>query len=983
MPPRIITSLLRYFLLWCGFSGAVVSSFSLAQTNSNPLPYPAQLVVGSELDFPPFALVKGNNEADGFTVDLWKAVAKEAGLNSVIRVGPFHAILEGFKSGDVDVMINLAQSAQRATFCNFAVPHVTMYGAIFVRRSDSSIKSEADLPGKSIIVLNRDLPHDYAISRGWTNHLILVDDAAAGLQLLASGKHDAMLIGKLVGLNTLREKNIQNVHPVGERLNSQQKFAFALMQNRPGSSELLARINEGLALVKANGTYDLLYEKWFGVLEPREFNWKQALKFLIPVLLVALLASGAYVTERRIRLRLNRVVSLVNATLESTADGIVAVDESGVITALNQKVQQLGLLPPGNKTSDRITGEAFFNYLMGRLRNAAEFRTNLDRVSQSGETETFDTLRFEDGRIFEVASNPQQIDAKLRGRVWSFRDVTRREQAAERIRQFNQELEMKVKERTVQLELAGRDLERLSQVASRTRNGVIICDPEGRIEWVNQGFQATSEWELSEIKGRKPGHFLQGAGTDPEVAKAIHNALIARKSIQFTILNYTKSGRTYWIEGDISPVFDPSGALVSFISVQSDVTERREAAETLRQQSGKLQEMNAHLERALRSRDSFMAAMSHELRTPLHGILGLTEMLLDRSFGAVSEKQERSLERIQESGKHLLELINDILDLARIQDTGVALELGNCDVRETCEAAVRILEPSIREKNQKITVTLPPHGVRIRADVRRTRQILVNLLSNAVKFTPRDGLIGIDVTADAHEMRFEVWDTGMGIPDSLMGRLFQPFVQLDDRLSREHTGSGLGLALVRQLADAHGGRVEVRSRVGEGSRFIVVLPWEGSIEPGTAKTVPAALPPPPKIPIPADLVILVAEDNPVNLFTLKSFLELQDATVLTAENGRQALMIAEKRDPDIILMDIQMARMDGLEATMKIRALNKAWMKSVPIIAVTALAMPGDRERCLAAGATEYMTKPLQMRELGCVIGRLVAATPRPTPASA
>jgi hypothetical protein len=121
----------------------------------------------------------------------------------------------------------------------------------------------------------------------------------------------------------------------------------------------------------------------------------------------------------------------------------------------------------------------------------------------------------------------------------------------------------------------------------------------------------------------------------------------------------------------------------------------------------------------------------------------------------------------------------------------------------------------------------------------------------------------------------------------------------------------------------------------------------------------------------------------VNLFTLKSFLELHHATVLAAENGRQALMIAEKRDPDLILMDIQMARMDGLEATMKIRALDKAWMKSVPIIAVTALAMPGDRERCLAAGATEYMTKPLQMRELGSVIARLVAATPRPASASA
>ena len=823
-------------------SAFLLSHLVLGQSTDEPRPFPPRLVVGSELDYPPFALVKANNEADGFTVELWNAVAREAGLDSTIHVGPFHSILQGFKSGDVDVMINLAQSAQRASFCSFAVPHVTMYGAIFVRRGDSRIRSEADLPGKTLIVLNRDLPHDYAISRGWTNHLILVDDTATGLEMLAAGKSDAMLIGKLVGLNTLREKGIQSVHPVGERLNFQQKFAFAVMRNRPGSADLLARINEGLTLVKANGTYDALYEKWFGVLEPREFTWKQALKYLVPVLVVALLATPAYATERRIRLRLNRAVSLLNATLESTADGIIAVDEQGSITMANRRLQLLGLLPVGERVTEGLTGRDFFEALLGRIPAPEGFRATLKRVGQAGDSASFDMVRLDDGRSFEVVSNPQEIDQARRGRVWSFRDVTRREQATERIRQFSQELEQKVLERTSQL-----------------------------------------------------------------------------------------------------------------------------------------QETSRSLERAVRSRDSFMAAMSHELRTPLHGILGLSELLLDHTFGPLGEKQEKSLRRIRESGEHLLELINDILDLTRIQNAGVTLELGDCDLRETCEAAIRLVDGAAKEKAQQVSLTLPESRPRLLADDRRLKQVLVNLLGNAVKFTARGGSIGLEVKPAGHEVRLEVWDTGKGIPPELMGRLFQPFVQLDERLSREHTGSGLGLALVRQLVEAHGGRVELRSEVGKGSRFIIALPWDGACFDGPGNRDPEQAPAEAESTlrrIPAGITVLVAEDNGVNLFTLRSFLESNQVRVLVAENGKQAVALALESDPDLILMDIQMAVMDGLEATARIRALNERWMKSVPIVAVTALAMPGDRDRCLMAGANAYMTKPLALRQLGQLIAELVEAHP-------
>jgi len=253
------------------------------------------LIVGSELDYPPFALVKPDGTADGFTVELWKAVAEQAGLKYQIRTGPFHEILRDFREGKVDVLINLAQSDERKQFSDFAVPHITSYGAIFVRRGDERIANEDGLLGKSLIVLNADLVHDYAVNRGLSQFLQPVDDAATAMRLLSSGKGDAVLLGKLAGLQTLNEQNITNIRPVATHLGVSQKFSFAV---RKGNSELLAQINEGLAVVKTEGTYEQIHEKWFGMLEPRGQTFTELLSlaapYLVGTVIVLLLLLGAY-----------------------------------------------------------------------------------------------------------------------------------------------------------------------------------------------------------------------------------------------------------------------------------------------------------------------------------------------------------------------------------------------------------------------------------------------------------------------------------------------------------------------------------------------------------------------------------------------------------------------------------------------------------------------------------------------------------------
>ena len=253
------------------------------------------LVVGSEQDYPPFATGMTDDTAGGFTVDLWKAVAAEAGLNYTIRVLPFHQILEEFKEGKIDVLINLAISDERRQFADFTVPHVTVHGAIFVRKGESGIRSEEDLAGKAIIVLKADLAHDYAVSKGWGKQLVLVDTSEEGMRLLSSGKHDALLLGKLAGMLTLQATKLTNIKALKARAGFSQKFAFAVPK---GQSELLSKLNEGLSFVKSNGRYDVLYEEWFGIYEVKEVGLLAVMQYIIPLVVIFLCFAG-YVFYRR------------------------------------------------------------------------------------------------------------------------------------------------------------------------------------------------------------------------------------------------------------------------------------------------------------------------------------------------------------------------------------------------------------------------------------------------------------------------------------------------------------------------------------------------------------------------------------------------------------------------------------------------------------------------------------------------------------
>jgi len=354
-----------------------------------------KIIVGSEQAFPPFSTGLTDQTAGGFTVELWEAVAAEVGLNYTIRVLPFHEILREYKKGNIDVLINFAQSDDRKEIADFTVPHVVVNGAIFVHEGNRSIQSEKDLVGKSIIVLNADLAHDYAVSKGWGKQLVLVNTVEKGLRLLASGKHDAMLLSKLTGLQTLQAIGLTNIKVLKTKVGFSQKFAFAVQK---GQSDLLSKLNEGLALTKSNGSYNKIYEKWFGVYEDKELRLRDVLIYFIPPFFLLLGLSAYFYHTRKIERKKALDAMKIAAIAFETQEGIMVTDANAVIIRVNKAFTRITGYEPLE-----IIGQTM-SILNSDLQSEAFYATMWDSIRHSG---------FWEGEVWSRRKNGEVYPEKL------------------------------------------------------------------------------------------------------------------------------------------------------------------------------------------------------------------------------------------------------------------------------------------------------------------------------------------------------------------------------------------------------------------------------------------------------------------------------------------------------------------------------------------------------------------------------------------
>jgi PAS domain S-box-containing protein len=614
----------------------------------------------------------------------------------------------------------------------------------------------------------------------------------------------------------------------------------------------------------------------------------------------------------------------------------------GVITFCEGK----GLAMLGQE-STQLVGQSIFALYQDQPKIIAD--TN--RVLAGEMVNSFQELA---GNTFESWYTPlYEPDGSIDGAIGVSVDITSRKIVEEALRESEQRYQA---------------LAKLSPV------GIFQTDVNGDCSYVNERWCAIAGISTVEAIGRDWFKVIHPDDQARVFAEWRRSTQTQRPfSAEYRIRR--PDGTATWVLGQASADMEGDGAVLGYIGTITDITSRKQIENDLRQRTTELILANEELAYASRLKDEFLANMSHELRTPLTAILGRSESLQEQIHGPLNEQQLKALRSIEESGRHLLVLINDILDLAKIEAGQIMLNVSSVHVASLCETSQRMIAQMASKKQISVALHIDSAVTTIEADERRLRQILVNLLANAVKFTHDGNSIGLDVTGNQAQgvVHFTVWDTGIGIAPEDQRDLFQPFVQVDSTLSRQYEGTGLGLALVDRLTKLHNGSVSLASVVGQGSRFTVTLPWHrvDDIDTNQSKGPnPIVLETGP-IPIKPDgQTILLVEDNAENSLMLQTYLTTQGYRIVPAYTGQEALTKTQITQPDIILMDIQMPGMDGLEATRQIRAQMN--MAQTPIIALTALVMPGDRERCLAAGANAYLSKPVHLSELTQLMASLL-----------
>ncbi|MGL4396776.1 MAG: ATP-binding protein [Hyphomicrobium sp.] len=486
-------------------------------------------------------------------------------------------------------------------------------------------------------------------------------------------------------------------------------------------------------------------------------------------------------------------------------------------------------------------------------------------------------------------------------------------------------------------------------------------DIHGTITYANDAFCRISGHTREELIGQNH-RIVNSSLHPPEFWDDMYRTLARGEVWQGEVCNQSKFGSLYWVQATNSAVRDAKGKALGYVSVRTDITESKLRQQRLEETQSKLMEATAKAEAANLAKSEFLATMSHEIRTPMNGVMGMLGLLSDAELTA---EQRRLVLTARESADSLLVIINDILDYSKLEAGRIQLEQISFSPNQLVDGVVSLLRSRADSKDLTLDMDVAPDlPLWILGDPTRLRQILFNLVGNAIKFTERGSVRVIashhTINDDEIEMYFEVRDTGIGIPKEARTRLFTRFSQADGSTTRKFGGTGLGLAISKQLANMMGGDIGVESQTGKGSRFWFTI--RGSVADAPREAEPESTNAYDEL-LAQKLRILVADDNHVNQMFVSALLSKRGHSVDVVANGLEAVNAVQNFQYDLVLMDVQMPEMDGPTATRHIRKLESP-LCEIPIIALTANAMTGQREEYLSSGMDDYVSKPIDPVEL-------------------
>lgn len=496
------------------------------------------------------------------------------------------------------------------------------------------------------------------------------------------------------------------------------------------------------------------------------------------------------------------------------------------------------------------------------------------------------------------------------------------------------------------------ELEQLSLVASKVNNGIVINDAEGRVLWVNEGFERITGYGLNDVKGLRSGDIISGKDTDFAVIEQARAMRTNKRSFAIDVLGYKKSGEPLWLSVNNTVIVDDAGQVDREIEIIIDITERKLAEQQLviaRQEALKLS----------RTKEIFYSVLSHEMRTPLNAVLGMANILIDDN---PTSGQLENLNILKFSAQNLLMLINDVLDFSKIESGNMVLEQVPLNLKELALQTANTVRLTAINKGLKLLVDTDPRiPEMLSGDTTRVYQILANLLGNSVKFTAAGevklSLVLLSEDESSAVVHFQVSDTGIGIAADKLEYIFETYSQANRDTSRKYGGTGLGLAITRALIELHHSQIKVQSEVGKGSVFSFTIRFQRAQKTFLLRHPEQFMPF-------LNQSVLIVDDNEINLMLTEKILSKWGLQTATALDGEEAVAKIRKNIYSLILMDLQMPVMGGIEAAQIIRSLEDEYYKQLPIVVFTASVAGSDHARLRASGINDYLLKPFNPADL-------------------